>query len=372
MATNNTPTETTSLLDRHTMANPINNHAEQHRLINAMIYDEAMSIHSSSTSSSQSPEHNIIIHPNDDHHNDGIIVYNENNNDRPSFIIRIVDGCSHCVLSISRYMGSPHMIFIMVGLYYVCHLIVCAVILSLSWNDVCSYDYHYLFFVWIIRSLLGIRILYWQTHPISLQTSPSSSMVNANGNGANDNANLNDDNSDSIYAISGLDRFLKNWVDMIQLLYGIIWSIQPRDCLILTPLQYKSAAILTLISILSLSLRIFLWCSIYCHCIRDILSDNLFIVCRSYLKLLSAGSATSDTLLDQSHILTASELDTSSLISYNNHMYNQEDAICAICLNNYMEYDQLRLLPCQHHFHAICVDRWIMERRKCPVCRHNC
>ncbi|XP_039058589.1 uncharacterized protein LOC120202186 isoform X1 [Hibiscus syriacus] len=43
---------------------------------------------------------------------------------------------------------------------------------------------------------------------------------------------------------------------------------------------------------------------------------------------------------------------------------------CHICLAEYEEGDKIRVLPCQHEFHMVCVDKWLKEiHGVCPLCR---
>ncbi|XP_057857489.1 uncharacterized protein LOC131066679 isoform X1 [Cryptomeria japonica] len=51
---------------------------------------------------------------------------------------------------------------------------------------------------------------------------------------------------------------------------------------------------------------------------------------------------------------------------------NEEPAQCYICLMDYEEGDHMRVLPCHHEFHLICIDKWLKEiHRVCPLCRGN-
>lgn len=43
---------------------------------------------------------------------------------------------------------------------------------------------------------------------------------------------------------------------------------------------------------------------------------------------------------------------------------NSEHTECAICLEDYIEGDQVRTLPCKHEFHAKCVDAWLTSHKK--------
>ncbi|KAL8510820.1 hypothetical protein ACS0TY_017586 [Phlomoides rotata] len=45
---------------------------------------------------------------------------------------------------------------------------------------------------------------------------------------------------------------------------------------------------------------------------------------------------------------------------------------CAICLEDFKHEEHLKVLPCQHDFHASCVNSWLTKWATfCPVCKHD-
>ncbi|KFK31927.1 hypothetical protein AALP_AA6G177200 [Arabis alpina] len=48
-----------------------------------------------------------------------------------------------------------------------------------------------------------------------------------------------------------------------------------------------------------------------------------------------------------------------------------EDAECCICLCEYEDGAELRELPCNHHFHCTCIDKWLHINSRCPLCKFN-
>lgn len=71
-----------------------------------------------------------------------------------------------------------------------------------------------------------------------------------------------------------------------------------------------------------------------------------------------------DSGLDQAFI------DALPVFSYKEIMGPEEPFDCAVCLCEFSETDQLRLLPmCSHAFHMNCIDTWLLSNSTCPLCR---
>ncbi|KVH96201.1 Beta-Casp domain-containing protein [Cynara cardunculus var. scolymus] len=48
-----------------------------------------------------------------------------------------------------------------------------------------------------------------------------------------------------------------------------------------------------------------------------------------------------------------------------------EDADCCVCLSPYEDGTELHSLPCNHHFHATCIVKWLKMNATCPLCKYN-
>ncbi|KAL8098094.1 receptor homology region, transmembrane domain- and RING domain-containing protein 1 [Apium graveolens] len=54
------------------------------------------------------------------------------------------------------------------------------------------------------------------------------------------------------------------------------------------------------------------------------------------------------------------------------HISGYMEKTCAICLQDFKDGDSLKILPCQHKFHANCVGSWLTKWSKsCPVCKYD-
>ena len=52
----------------------------------------------------------------------------------------------------------------------------------------------------------------------------------------------------------------------------------------------------------------------------------------------------------------------------------QEEEECALCMELFVETDEVRVLKCKHYFHTKCIDQWLVETqrsksRSCPLCQ---
>ncbi|KAM0009175.1 putative transcription factor C2H2 family [Helianthus debilis subsp. tardiflorus] len=71
-----------------------------------------------------------------------------------------------------------------------------------------------------------------------------------------------------------------------------------------------------------------------------------------------------DSGLDQAFI------DALPVFSYKELMGLKEPFDCAVCLCEFTQKDNLRLLPlCSHAFHMHCIDTWLLSNSTCPLCR---
>jgi hypothetical protein len=47
----------------------------------------------------------------------------------------------------------------------------------------------------------------------------------------------------------------------------------------------------------------------------------------------------------------------------------RRELVCAVCLADFEEDDDLRRMPCSHSFHRRCIFRWLRISGSCPCCR---
>ncbi|CEO95729.1 RING-type domain-containing protein [Plasmodiophora brassicae] len=48
-----------------------------------------------------------------------------------------------------------------------------------------------------------------------------------------------------------------------------------------------------------------------------------------------------------------------------------ERTSCIVCLLDFEEGDEVKLLPCLHAFHAACISEWFQQHSTCPICQQD-
>ncbi|CAN4114866.1 unnamed protein product [Withania somnifera] len=63
-------------------------------------------------------------------------------------------------------------------------------------------------------------------------------------------------------------------------------------------------------------------------------------------------------------------IDSISVFKYRKDECLMEGTDCSVCLTEFEEDENLRLLPkCSHAFHIPCIDTWLRSHKNCPLCR---
>lgn len=66
-------------------------------------------------------------------------------------------------------------------------------------------------------------------------------------------------------------------------------------------------------------------------------------------------------------------IDSIQIIEYSADVLSdgRPETACAVCLSEFDNGQLLRRLPCGHHFHQHCIDKWLARSKVCPLCKQN-
>nr|XP_051703490.1 E3 ubiquitin-protein ligase RNF38-like [Oryctolagus cuniculus] len=66
--------------------------------------------------------------------------------------------------------------------------------------------------------------------------------------------------------------------------------------------------------------------------------------------------------------LTKADIEQLPSYRFNPNNHQSEQTLCVVCMCDFESRQLLRVLPCNHEFHAKCVDKWLKANRTCPIC----
>ncbi len=130
-------------------------------------------------------------------------------------------------------------------------------------------------------------------------------------------------------------------------IYGIVWVVTADGC--------PTAPLLFRLSVALTSIHGFILCCMSCSC--------CFYTCRVLVEISQNASE-----IEYGEGATLEDIEQLPVISFPAEVI--QESSCPICLELYVDGDQLRLLPCKHYFHQACADPWFQRQKECPLCKH--
>ncbi|KAK6270943.1 hypothetical protein POUND7_008041 [Theobroma cacao] len=85
----------------------------------------------------------------------------------------------------------------------------------------------------------------------------------------------------------------------------------------------------------------------------------------SYEELLALGERIGNVNTGLSEDVMSNCLKETIYSSYK----NQQEATCAICLEEYKNGDGIGMMRCGHDYHLLCIKRWLAVKNACPICK---
>jgi hypothetical protein len=70
-------------------------------------------------------------------------------------------------------------------------------------------------------------------------------------------------------------------------------------------------------------------------------------------------------IVNESNIISITDLNKNTTLEIS----EGSDDKCTICLEKFKNKEIKRVLGCNHEFHQCCIDKWLENHQKCPVCR---
>lgn len=164
-----------------------------------------------------------------------------------------------------------------------------------------------------------------------------------------------------------VDRYVRvvNAVYLVWYIVGSVWVSGRGTCHATAPHLYRLAVALTIIYYALLFLPLACFCLIVCCLPLFILVYRIML---PYAERERRRARAADPALVQS--LSTVPYSPTSFQSLTGSD-NLEDASCVICLCDYEPGEQVRFLPCKHHFHRSCIDEWLQLDKACCLCKQD-
>ncbi|KAL9238630.1 hypothetical protein vseg_013026 [Gypsophila vaccaria] len=165
-----------------------------------------------------------------------------------------------------------------------------------------------------------------------------------------------------------LDCFFAVWF-----VVGNVWIFGTHSSPSVAPKLYRLCIVFLTFSCIGYALPFLLCATIFC-CLPCIIS--LIGIREDLSKTRGASTESIESLPTYKFMLSKNETADDEDIclrpgsgTRKELRISREDAACCICLEPYIDNDELRELPCVHVFHTECVDSWLKINASCPLCK---
>ncbi|KAG0037427.1 hypothetical protein BGZ82_002568 [Podila clonocystis] len=90
------------------------------------------------------------------------------------------------------------------------------------------------------------------------------------------------------------------------------------------------------------------------------------------MTMLENSDAPSPTITQPATLIPVPDVASEEISDTKLENSESSEELCSICLGEYELDDRIRILPCDHEYHAECVDIWLTHKSThCPLCKHD-
>jgi len=261
---------------------------------------------------------------------------NRNNNDEQAARLIQVRQASSRVINLTQMWRRGNFIFI---LYFIPLTVALVTVLIVDWAKSCDRPLR----EWAIAQVV-LQMLLLMTNFIVLNKLPHPT----------EPTEVQERRLKELRVYHVANRVL-NLLWFVWFIVGMVWTFQAlsnNSCSKTAPFLFRMCYALIIIQLVLIGMLILFCC---CTCVVVIL--RIFIYPPGQERTHRGASANTIAALP------CKKFEAGQL--------PKEDCNCAICLSDYEEKEDIRYLPCNHHFHKNCVDQWLLTNKTCPFCKHE-